>query len=72
MRAAVVALRSRQPSQIVVAVPTAPPQACRELEDVADTVICLMQPQPFYAVGMSYEDFSEVPDDEVRRLLAMS
>jgi putative phosphoribosyl transferase len=72
MRAAVRALRLRRPSRIVVAVPTGPPQACTELEGVADAVICLMQPQPFYAVGMSYEDFSEVSDEEVRRLLAVS
>jgi predicted phosphoribosyltransferase len=69
MRAAVLALRSRGPTRIVVAVPTAPPQACAELEGIADDVICLMQPQPFYAVGMSYEDFAEVGDEDVRRLL---
>jgi putative phosphoribosyl transferase len=69
MRAAVLALRLRGPSRIVVAVPTAPPQACAELEGVADDVVCLMQPHPFYAVGMSYEDFAEVGDEEVRRLL---
>ena len=40
-----------------------------ELERVADEVVCLRQPYPFYAVGLSYEDFSEVDDDDVRRLL---
>ncbi len=72
MRAAILALRAQDPARIVVAVPTAPPQACGELEGVADEVVCLMQPQPFYAVGMSYEDFAEVGDEEVRRLLAQS
>jgi predicted phosphoribosyltransferase len=70
MQAAVLATRLRQPLRIVVAVPTAPPQTCAELEGVADEIVCLRQPQPFYAVGMSYEDFSEVGDDEVRELLA--
>jgi predicted phosphoribosyltransferase len=69
MRAAVAALRTQGPSRIVVAVPTAPPRACTELERIAD-VVCLLQPRPFYAVGMSYADFSEVGDDEVRELLA--
>lgn len=69
MRAAVLALRQRRPSRVVVAVPTASRQACAELERLADEVVCLMQPDPFYAVGMSYEDFSEVGDGEVRRLL---
>ena len=69
MLAAVQALRSQAPGRIVVAVPTAPPQTCAELERVADEVVCLRQPHPFYAVGLSYEDFSEVGDEEVRRLL---
>jgi putative phosphoribosyl transferase len=70
MLAAVQALRSQEPARIVAAVPTAPPQTCTALEEVADEVVCLRQPYPFYAVGLSYEDFSEVGDDEVRRLLA--
>lgn len=69
MLAAVQALRSQDPARIVVAVPTAPPQTCEALERVADEVVCLRQPYPFYAVGLSYVDFSEVDDDEVRRLL---
>jgi putative phosphoribosyl transferase len=69
MLAAVQALRSQAPARIVVAVPTAPPQTCSVLEQVADEVVCLRQPYPFYAVGLSYEDFSEVDDEEVRRLL---
>jgi predicted phosphoribosyltransferase len=69
MLAAVRALRSGGPTRIVVAVPTAPPQTCAALERVADEVVCLMQPYPFYAVGLSYEDFSEVVDADVRRLL---
>jgi predicted phosphoribosyltransferase len=69
MLAAVQALRSQASARIVVAVPTAPPQTCAALEEVADEVVCLRQPYPFYAVGLSYEDFSEVGDEEVRRLL---
>jgi predicted phosphoribosyltransferase len=70
MLAAVQALRLLRAGRVVVAVPTAPRQTCDALEDVADDVICLRQPDPFYAVGLSYEDFGEVSDDEVRALLA--
>jgi len=70
MLAAVEALRSLGAGRIVVAVPTAPRQTCETLEDVADEVVCLGQPDPFYAVGLSYEDFAEVSDDAVRALLA--
>ena len=72
MLAAVQALRSLRAGRIVVAVPTAPRQTCEALEDMADEVVCLRQPEPFYAVGLSYEDFAEVSDDEVRALLASS
>jgi putative phosphoribosyl transferase len=70
MLAAVQALRSLGAGRVVVAVPTAPRQTCEALEGVADEVVCLRQPDPFYAVGLSYVDFAEVTDDEVRRLLA--
>jgi predicted phosphoribosyltransferase len=69
MLAAVQALRSLNAGWVVAAVPTAPRQTCEALEDVAVEVVCLRQPDPFYAVGLSYEDFAEVPDDEVRVLL---
>jgi erythromycin esterase-like protein/predicted phosphoribosyltransferase len=70
MQAAVEALRQRQPARIVVAVPTASPEICEELRTKADEVICAVTPQPFYAVGFWYEDFSQTTDDEVRDLLA--
>jgi putative phosphoribosyl transferase len=70
MLAAVQALRSLRAGRTVVAVPTAPRQTCEALEDVADEVVCLRRPEPFYAVGLSYVDFAEVTDDEVRALLA--
>jgi predicted phosphoribosyltransferase len=69
MLAAVQALRALRVARIVVAVPTAPRQTCAALEEVADELVCLQQPDPFYAVGLSYVDFAEVADDEVRSLL---
>jgi len=70
MRAAVGAVRSRQPARIVVAVPVAPPETVARLEDEADEVICLEQPEPFRAIGLWYADFTQVSDDEVRQQLA--
>jgi hypothetical protein len=69
MRAAVEAVRARGPRAVVVAVPTAPPHAVRELQAGVDELVALLQPEPFHAVGLWYENFREVPDDEVRRLL---
>jgi putative phosphoribosyl transferase len=71
MRAAVEAVRRGSPQRVVVAVPVAPPHAARELQDVADEVVVLSAPDSFHAVGLWYEDFREVSDDEVRRLLQL-
>jgi predicted phosphoribosyltransferase len=70
MRAAVRALREQRPAQIVVAVPVAPPATCEELAAEADDVVCAHTPEPFLAIGTWYEDFPQVPDDEIRELLA--
>jgi predicted phosphoribosyltransferase len=72
MQAAVRALRQQQPAKIVVAVPTASPEACDALKQEANEVICAVTPQPFHAVGVWYEDFSQTTDEEVRELLARS
>jgi predicted phosphoribosyltransferase len=70
MRAAILALRQQQPASIVVAVPVAAKQTCEELRAVADEVVCAVMPDPFYAVGLWYEDFAQTTDEEVRELLA--
>jgi predicted phosphoribosyltransferase len=69
MRAAVRALRQQQPERVVVATPVAPAEACQELAQEADEVVCLDSPEPFYAISQWYEDFAQTSDDEVRDLL---
>jgi putative phosphoribosyl transferase len=54
---------------VVLAVPVAPPDALRHLEELADEVICLHAPVRFLAVGQWFEDFRQVSDQEVRVLL---
>jgi len=70
MRAAVTALREREPGRIVVAVPTAAPETCADFEDEVDEVVCATTPQPFFGVGAWYADFSQTTDEEVRELLS--
>jgi len=72
MLAAVKALRQQQPARIVVAVPTASPETCEQLRAEVDDIICAITPEPFHAVGLWYEDFSQTKDEEVRDLLARS
>jgi erythromycin esterase-like protein/predicted phosphoribosyltransferase len=72
MQAAVEALRQQGPARIVVAVPVAAAQTCEELRKLADEVICAFTPEPLYAVGAWYIDFSQTGDEEVRILLSDS
>ncbi|WP_337175017.1 phosphoribosyltransferase [Paludisphaera sp.] len=69
MRAAVAALRRLGPASIVVAVPVAAPSTVEEFGRLVDRVVCPLAPEPFRAVGLWYEDFSQTSDDEVRELL---
>jgi len=69
MQAAVQALRSQHPAEIVVAVPAAPESTARDLEALADTVVCAATPSPFLAVGAAYWDFDQTGDTQVRDLL---
>ena len=70
MRAAARALRQQGPARIVVAVPVAARETCDEFRSEVDDIVCTVTPEPFYAVGLWYEDFSPTTDDEVRDLLA--
>jgi putative phosphoribosyl transferase len=69
MRAAIAALRQQHPARIVVAVPVGAPETCAEFQDEADEAICALTPDPFYAVGLWYGDFTQTTDEEVRDLL---
>jgi predicted phosphoribosyltransferase len=69
MRVAVRALRNKNPARIIVAVPVASADTCAELESEANQVICAVTPEPFWAVGQWYTDFSQTSDEEVRDLL---
>src|SRR5262249_5425363 len=72
MRAAAAALREQDPDHIVVAVPTAAPETCDAFRDTVDHIVCAITPDPFYAVGLWYEDFSQTTGEEVRGLLAQA
>jgi putative phosphoribosyl transferase len=69
MHAAIAGLRQQGPAQIIVAVPVGARETCAQFQGEADDVICARTPQPFYAVGIWYRDFSQTTDAEVRDLL---
>jgi predicted phosphoribosyltransferase len=62
-------LRKRNPAKIVVAVPVSSISAAKKLTEVVDDFICPYTPADFYGVGEHYQDFSEVTDEEVIRII---
>lgn len=71
MRVALDVLKKQRARKIIVAVPVGARQTCDEFKHEADTFcICAETPEPFYAVGLWYQDFSQTTDEEVRDLLA--
>ncbi len=69
MAAAIAAVRRRHPARTVVAVPVASAEACDELRDSVDELVCLAEPEPFLSIGQWYEEFRQVTDREVQDLL---
>lgn len=57
--------RAKGPRKLVAAVAVAPPETLEKLARAADEVVCLATPDPFFAVGLHFIDFSEVSDAEV-------
>ena len=67
-RAACHVARAHGASRIVLAVPVAPPATVSALQDVCDDMLCVANPDPFFAVGEWYHDFSPTSDEEVNEL----
>ena len=69
-RAAIGALHHLGAGEVILAVPVGAPSTVRELESLADEVVCLSAPRMLMSVGQHYDDFSQTDDAEVVALLA--
>lgn len=67
--AAVLAVKSKSPEKIVLAVPVAPPETARRFQEITDEVVVLLSPSSFYAVGQFYDLFKQTTDREVIEIL---
>jgi predicted phosphoribosyltransferase len=70
MISALHALRSKNPAELICAVPVAPPETVEKVGESADRVVCLSTPPNFSAVAQFYRDFQQVTDEEVIALLS--
>jgi putative phosphoribosyl transferase len=69
VKAVLQALAHARPARLVLAVPVAPQDSLDAIAAAADEVVCLARPDPFFAVGAHYRDFTQTTDDEVVALL---
>lgn len=72
MRAAVLALRLRQPTRIIIAIPVAPSSVYKEFLQAADDCICVFQPAILDGIVRWYADFTQTTDWEVQNLLTQA
>jgi len=63
--AAVRAVRSRKPRELMLAVPVAPLDSIEKLRSEVDAIVCLDAPRDFGAIGYFYDDFRQIDDEEV-------
>lgn len=69
VRAAIRSIRSQQPKTLVLAVPVAAADIATTLASEVDRLVCLRTPRDLYAIGLWYDDFTQVPDQDVVALL---
>ena len=63
--AAIQAVRSRKPKELVLAVPVAPLDTVKKLHSEVDAIVCLDTPEELGAIGYFYRDFHQIGDEEV-------
>ena len=69
VRAALRAIRQKNPARLILAVPVGAPDSVLSLSSECDELVCLVTPDPFHAVGAHYDDFTQTTDEEVKQLL---
>ena len=72
MLAALQAIRQQGPAVLVAAAPVMSVEAYRQLARTADSVVALLVPDDFGAVGAWYGDFGQTSDEEVLAALGRS
>lgn len=69
MMAAIKAAKAEKPDKVIVAVPVGPPETIAQLARMADDVVVISTPTPFFAVGAFYRNFEQTSDQDVQQLL---
>lgn len=70
IRAAVLVVRAQKPARLVLAVPVAQNSVAEELAREVDELVCVTRPSDLYAIGVWYDRFPQLTDEEVQSILA--
>jgi len=70
LTAALRAVRVKEPKKLIAVAAVASPEAARRMSEECDAVVCLNVPASFYSVGQYFDDFAEVKDEDVARILS--
>ena len=70
VRAAIAVVRAQKPGRLVLAVPVAQESTANEMEQEVDEFICVNRPGDLYAIGLWYDHFAQLTDEDVQRILA--
>ncbi len=66
------AIRRQRPKRLVAAIPVGPADTIFKLRSLVDEVVVLATPEPFWAVGNHYVDFTQVEDHDVLQYLNLA
>ena len=72
IRAALRGIRQQAPKKVVLAVPVGPADTIESLRAELDEIVCLTTPPMFFGIGEFYNDFHQLADAEVMRLLELA
>lgn len=61
---------NNEPKKVIIALPVVAKDTLKKLEKEADKVIFLEAPEIFYSVGQFYEEFEQVSDEAVIKILS--
>ena len=69
MISAILWIKKQKPKLIILAIPVAPNEIIRKLNEMVDRTVVLYTPKEFSAVGEFYEDFTQINDEEVVNMI---
>jgi predicted phosphoribosyltransferase len=69
MIAALRTVRAAGAAEVIVAVPVASADRLEVVRGLCDRVVCLNEPEIFWAIGQFYHNFEQVPDERVVKML---